>query len=304
MITNLENIVCCADLHLQINRPQFRVDDYFTTECAKLKQIVSIANRNQAALIIAGDIFDHVRVGHKVVNTVIRALKNVRKGVFVVAGQHDMSYHSQDLISSPLQTILFDNNIHLLSSTPTMLGMYKVYGASFGQEVPVANNSKNILVIHKSITDGEPPFFLPDAVSAKTALSQYKNYKFIVSGDYHESFILRYKERLLINCGPMMRKNVTQKNFRPSVWVLNTYSGHLKRVYLKIEKKEKVFLAESKQSGKNKHFSKEMQKLLKTFTDKQRVPSFPRAVDFVMDKENVDPQVKELVLSILGEQRE
>ena len=114
--------IVCADLHIRSTRPRFRKDDYFKTVCRKLRHIVQLCNKYEVDLIIAGDIFDTVKVGYKVLNRVIQILRVLRKKCYVVAGQHDMLYHNNSLVASPLMTLVYTRSVTLLSrNTPVQI---------------------------------------------------------------------------------------------------------------------------------------------------------------------------------------
>jgi len=292
------NIIATADLHIRANRPQFRTDDYFTTVIRKFRQIISTANRYDAILIVAGDFFDSVKVGHKVVNSVLQSLKRLKNKCYVCSGQHDMVFHSSDLTGSPLQTLIHTGKVVLLKNDkPEIVGKHRLYGCSFGEE-PKNTEKDSILVIHKSITPEEPPFFLTDAISARDALKKYSSYKLIISGDFHEPFIKRINNRTLINCGPMLRQSIDQTELEPVIWLIK--EGKIRKIKLKIEPPEKVFALEQIKKKEDSRFSKELEELVDTLKDKKEKPDYKNTVELIMKESNTSKQTKDKVYEIFG----
>lgn len=301
--------IACADLHIRSTRPRYRKDDYFKTVCDKFEQIISLSNKYQAHLVIAGDFFDSVKVGHKVVNAVLEIMSALNQGqrVFVCAGQHDMSYHTHDLSSSPLQTVIQAGRAEMLTpNCPILLKeSHKdiwLYGCSFGQ-TPIKSVHKNaILVIHKPITKNEPPFFLTDAVSSEDFLKEYaKSYFLIIAGDFHEPFKRVKFGSVLINCGPMMRQSIDQAKLKPRVWFIDTAAKKVFPLFLNIEPAEFVFAFENVKQKEESAFSKELNELVKTLKNNAKRPDYKETVNLVMKKGKVVKRVRNKVNSIIEE---
>jgi len=274
------NYIAAADLHIRSNRPQFRKDDYFGTVCRKFKQIVYLCNKYKADLIIAGDFFDHVKVGHKVVNMILSILQKLNGKILLVAGQHDMSFHTLDLSSSPLQTLIYNCKVILLKKdTPFKNGNDNIYGCSFG-EIPIYPEKDSILVIHRTITPKEPPFFLTEAISADEAFNTFPGYSLIISGDYHSAFIVKKSKNALINCGPMMRQSIDQMELQPKVWLINTDANRI------VRKEES-------------EFSKDLGELIETLKNQANRPDYKSNVKLLMDKSNISKTTRNRVNSIL-----
>src|SRR6056297_3378153 len=128
----MARFVLCADLHIRSNKPKHRKDDYFESVVVKLQQIIDLANKRKANILCAGDIFDHTKVGHKVVNKIIDVLNSFNHKFYVVYGQHDSTYHSKNLENSPLYTLLDKKNVILLNSKkPKKINGFYVYGCSW-----------------------------------------------------------------------------------------------------------------------------------------------------------------------------
>jgi len=294
--------ICAADLHIRNNRPQFRRDDYFLAVIKKFRQIIKLANKYDAILLLAGDIFDSSKVGHKVANTVVRLMKKLETECYIVAGQHDQVNHITDIKDSPLWQLGELPNVNILYHGIIYSNANNLYGCSFG-EIPhkIKKTKSSILVIHKSITEGKPPFFLDDAISAKKALKKYSGYQYIVSGDYHTPFVYKFGKRIVINCGAMMRQNIDQVDHKPRVYLLDTKLNKVKTIHLKVEDSEKVFALDLIKKVSDSAFSEELNELVKSLKDKDERPNFFHTVRHIISDKSINEKVKVKVNELLGE---
>jgi hypothetical protein len=158
-------------------------------------------------------------------------LKKYNVRIFCVRGQHDDYMYSDETKDRTNLGILAKIGLVVpLSSAP--INIQKdvfIYGANFGEDLPkVKKGSYNIGVIHASISDaalwpGHKFTF------ASKFIENHANYNFILVGDIHRRFQASTKdERLLINVGPMLRREATEYNFThvPSMFILDTENSN------------------------------------------------------------------------------
>ena len=148
--------------------------------------------------------------------TVMFILNHLTIPVLAVTGQHDRYFHSKDLSNTPIGLLQEAGCLSILENEE-MLG---VYGCGWEGELPVKEKG-NILLIHKAITAGAPPFFLPDAISSMEAADMFSGFNYVVSGDYHVPF----SAHNVLNCGSMMRQNIDQKDHKPRVFLVGSGSS-------------------------------------------------------------------------------
>lgn len=277
--------ICCADLHVRSNAPENRTDDYFQTVSLKFNQIIDIANKYDASLLCAGDVFDHVKVGHRVVNMMIISLRRLKKTFFLVPGQHDLPNHKINLLSrSPLMTLLLQPNVIMLNDSPETVNGWDVYGCPWGGTIPKikGDKSKSILVIHHSITPEEPPFFLKNADSAKDFMDSV-DFKIIVSGDYHVPFIRKSNEALVINCGPMVRQKLNESDLQPVVFKIDTSTNKFQKIPLRIKPANEVFTSPKiiEIDGK---FKDELSDLINSLKEQKSTASYEEFVNIIVSE--------------------
>ena len=270
--------IFAADLHIRSNRPHLRKDDYFLTVIGKFRQILKHCRDKKAILIVAGDFFDSTKVGIKVVNAVMKLMRTAKVECRVVLGQHDMNFHTMDFSGSPVQTLVHAGLVKVL--TKNLEGMC---GCSFGEEPnDPEHHPDNILVIHKSITPGTPPFYLPDALSSEDMIEKYMGYQIIVSGDYHQPFVAKKWNRVLINCGPMMRENIDQVDQKPRVYFVDTEENTILPLFLRIKPASEVFSLDMAKKAEESRFSEELGEFVTLLKSNKNKPNFFDTVKLVM----------------------
>lgn len=239
----VRKFLCIADIHGKKKPPQYRKDDYRETLRGKLRYTVDFANTNDLLILIAGDIFHSVKEGVGVLNLIAEELQRAEYPPIAVAGQHDLEFHSDNLLETPIYNLALSGIIRLAGTTP----IEGVYGCGYGQEIPEHTDPDSILLIHRCITPEEPPFYLPDAISANKALSLFRRYSIVVSGDYHQAFHKKSSKygNQIINCGPILRSNKDQYDVKPVFWTIDTNSGKVKSWEIPIKPPIEVFDTEA-----------------------------------------------------------
>lgn len=214
-------LLVTTDWHLRETNPFSRKDNFLSSQSKKVEWICSTANKlNVNAVIVAGDIFDAHTAPYSLVSHYIEILRELKCPFLTVFGQHDLRYHSyKNYKNTPLHTLSKAIKGTLLSDdTYSILNNIAIKGCSWKQPYPtVVDNMINIMVIHKLITENGPAW--PGHVNYTTGTDILKETTFdiILSGDFHQSFSVDYKERLLINAGPVSRLNSDTKEYQPRV---------------------------------------------------------------------------------------
>lgn len=161
--------------------------------------------------------------------------------IISVPGQHDMRYHTSNLSNTPYGVIKSGIGMRMAYDIPLLSGRTNVYGSGWGKPVPkIQDKDKlNILITHRMIVADKLWAGQEDYEVAGTFLRRY-GYDLVVSGDNHTSFLHRWKDRILINCGSLMRSRIDQARHRPSVFIYDTDSREIEEVFIPIEPFDKV----------------------------------------------------------------
>ncbi len=230
-----EDFIACGDLHAEKNSPHYRKDKYWETWQRKMLWIVGLANERGARLLIAGDLFNTSRVPPDVTNVVLAIFNEAHFTPYVVAGQHDLKYHT-GMEKTPLFTLALAGAVRIIQ------GQHNEFtGAGFEEEIPAIEN--RFLITHTCITESDPPFYLEDAIAATKFMRQHPGYKIIISGDYHVPFMKKLGDRILINTGTIIRNKKDMRKYVPYVWHISIDDGDttVKKIEVPHEPYDEVF---------------------------------------------------------------
>lgn len=250
--------ILCSDLHLRDTSPVSRNDDYIEAQKKKLLFIKDLQKDNKCPVLCAGDVFDKWKSSPFLESFAIKYLPEL---FTTVPGNHDLPYHSINMIDSSslgiLQhfgvKVLFNGNY--LSSTQNF-----IYGFAYGELIsqPEKSSIPRIAIIHKMIHKDRKIHTSIESTKAKNLLRNF-DYDLILSGDNHQTFEVEYEGKVLINPGSMMRMDADQIDHKPCVYLLYEDFSY-EKIFLPIE--EDVFdtcVLENK---------KEKESMIKSFVEK------------------------------------
>ena len=217
-----------SDVHLWLEQPEGRLDNTGDTGFKKLKFVLdycnSLTGEEEVILLQAGDLCHHPRSWF-LLPRLFSLLKDYKSKVDieVVWGQHDSYMYSKETRENTIMGVLEGANlVSVLSEVPkemvyTDRGAPKVchiYGCSFGQEIPVVSKKVGltVLVIHADISE-EEIFPEQEYQGPSEFLGKHPDFDLVLCGDIHRKFEKKLGERLLINTGPMIRREATEYNF-------------------------------------------------------------------------------------------
>lgn len=232
-----------GDLHFNSRAPKRRLDfDYLETMMAKLSRALK-ALKDCHAIIQVGDFFDTPTVSDYTKVSAMGVLDYHDRMIYTIAGQHDITGHSlTTLKNSPLKVLAAAGYVQILGSESTRVGDVNLYGASFGQEVPEAEDGFNVLVTHRMIGNRQ---LYPDQEleSPRVFLRQHPDYDLVLCGDYHYRFSDKYRDQVIVNPGVLIRKSLTDIDMghTPAVAIFDTYDRSLKFVEIKHDPAAAIF---------------------------------------------------------------
>lgn len=205
--------IITADWHLRREAPRCRIDeDWIKTQRETLKGIVSLANKKKCPVYCIGDIFDTPKAATEVVLLFIQEMKKVKKGCYILAGNHDLPYHDWANVKQSAVGILMES----FPLIETIYPQAKPFGLDESMEESIAFTHQLVFEDEKSC---------PPNVKAKTAqdiLDQFPNAKWIFTGDMHHSFEFENEGRFVINPGCTNIQNAGMKGYSPKVAFVDT----------------------------------------------------------------------------------
>jgi len=234
-----------GDCHFNNKRPERRLDNFWETQICKFEQSLTIFKEHNCEVIVqVGDLFDNPCVSNIVISKIIDILKKYDITLNIIFGNHDVAGRTiLTLPNSPLSVLKSSGVINLLNEIPFKINNISIYGANFGQPIPEPiDGSYNVLLVHAMI--GSRPLFPgQDLEMPKQFLKKNPKYNLVISGDYHYSFVEEYKERLILNPGVLIRKNISEFELKhePSVSIINTKNNNVNTIKLKFEPVNEVF---------------------------------------------------------------
>ena len=244
--------ILAADDHVRNGAPECRTDNYVEAIFKKLEFRNTIAKEYNIPILHAGDIGDKsyfVKDGNGWTSTIynrhIEAMGSTT--ILCVAGNHDLPGHDiENINQSALGALIKSEDAELLDEIPTCINGIDTYGASWDCEIPKPTNhsNTNILVIHKMIINNLPLWPGQEAPKAQDILKQNPDYDLIVSGDNHQAFTSEYKQRLLVNCGSMMRSTTKQFDHKPCFFLYYPESNSVEKVFYPTDPPEEVISLE------------------------------------------------------------
>lgn len=299
-------IVAAADLHITTARPVNRVDDYVETILGKIDQIIHLTRKNKAVLALAGDIVDTTKmskVSYELINKVIQIIRLSQTRVFACHGQHDIAYHNQNLQVSPYYTLFVSGALEMPAHLGIVVENTRFYGAGWGQKIPIPQEKikgvSDVLLLHRTITPGEPPFYLKDATPAQEVMKALPMYDYFICGDYHVPFWNKSKAgQILVNCGPMLRQKINERDLKPRIHLIDTDTGTVTPFFLKIQ--EQVWNDARLEKQKEHEVTIETDGLLEVMTRQNDRPDFLKILNKTLT-ETKDARLVEMVQDILTE---
>lgn len=233
--------ILCADLHLRQTVPVCRKDDYLLAMVNKLKFIQDLSKvHKDIPVLCAGDVFDTWK-GDRILTLLTLAHALLPDYFVCVAGQHDLPNHSYEHASASPLFFLHNCLRAIVLSLHTEYVTWKqgpshlnVKGLSWEDE-DKSSEPVDVLLLHRMVWHKKKPFpGAPDKGSAISILKQFPYARCIVTGDNHEPFIVRKKDRVLVNCGSMMRMDITQEDYKPCVYLYDHNTTEVEPVPLPI----------------------------------------------------------------------
>ena len=110
--------VFSADWHIRDTKPICRLDNFLETQSEKLAFIVSICNKYEVPLYIAGDVTHHWKLSPNLITLLYTILMRLVKKGYAIFGNHDLPQHNMDnAFLSGLYTLGATGAISILEKT-------------------------------------------------------------------------------------------------------------------------------------------------------------------------------------------
>ena len=227
--------ILTSDWHIRADTPQCRTDDFTEAMWKKVQFINDLATEHDIPILLAGDLSHRPQWPNWLIEKFMSIISDVE--IIAIAGQHDLPGHNLEAIPQSGFGVLMRAGYITTPMPTTMLNNKSlppwIAGFSYGTEITKTDSS--VAMTHQMVIEDKPYWPGQVASSAKSLLKKFPGYKLILSGDNHQSFVVEYEGRLLVNPGSMMRSTADQIDHRPRVYLWESKTNSVEAVYLPIE---------------------------------------------------------------------
>jgi DNA repair exonuclease SbcCD nuclease subunit len=291
---NPPDVILTSDWHLREDTPISRTDDFWKAQWKKVDWVASLQKKYNCPVLHAGDLFHHWKPSPYLISMTAKHLPNQFRTIY---GQHDLPQHNLELKHK--------SGIHALNSTLNIEKFQVLKEASWGQEPTNGSYSfwfengstKEILVWHKHIYKTIEPWPGCESPRAIELLKKYPQFDLILTGDNHIPFVQKYKGRLLVNPGSLMRQNAEQIEYKPRVYFWFADTNEVVKKYIPIQKnvisREHIEI-EQKREKRIEAFISILNNKGLDYLD------FMENLNLFFKKNKVRKEVKEIILNAIG----
>lgn len=238
-------LLLTGDWQVRDDVPLCRTDNYFEAMERKMNWIVDAAIEHKVrAVLHSGDLFDRGRPMQAqlleiLVMRVLRKLSDAGIAFLAVPGNHDLPYHQLNEVHRSSFGVIADTGLmEDITGRVEQLGEgVSVFGAAWTQDLPTAfpdpEASFRIGLWHVGVNmPGE------EDLSTAEMFTDFPEYDLIVTGHNHQYIAERHDAgthiQEIVNPGSMMRENIDQIDFTPSVTIFDTEALQHERLFIPI----------------------------------------------------------------------
>lgn len=219
-------VIITADWHIRATRPRCRVDnDWIETQRMALAKVMEVAIDKASSVLVVGDLF------HSNSDTSFECIQLVQQmadklgGLYILAGNHDLPYHSsENLDKSAIGVLLNSNNVHLIKDFFEKLYYETNNGVNYSAKNFDEEDYEFAEIVFKhvlTIPSEDKPDFV-DCETPESLLEKFPNAKWIFTGDYHRNFHYEKKGRHVVNSGCLLRQASDMKDYQCGVYFVDT----------------------------------------------------------------------------------
>ena len=252
------NAILVADLHLTSKTPISRTDNYIQAQERKLKFLRELSQKNNnCPVLCAGDVFDHWKASPWLCSWAHRFLPD---NFVTIPGNHDLPMHSiKEYDKSALSLLETVERLTVLKNENMVIYDMEIAGVPFGElenfspPKTITKKRAKILLLHELIWPGKRPIWAKHSYSASEILDRFgEHFDLIVSGDNHQSFVIKEDDCILVNPGSIMRSTAAQLDFQPRCYLFWAEKKMISAVNFPIEQEvHKIdYLTEKKERDK------------------------------------------------------
>lgn len=217
--------ILASDWHIRQERPRCRLDaDWIQTQREHIRRVFDIATKHDVPVVHTGDLFHHARVATEVVNMVISEIKAFPNAFYLMAGNHDLPYHSvENLEQSSIGTLL--HFVNTPQEVNERLFKQTFDWAHFGTDKAGYAECR---LIHRLVwpnAEARPAGIENIGQTAEELLEEFPDNRMILCGDYHHAFTFEKDGRIVVNPGCLNIQSADMIGYVPRVYLIDTTLG-------------------------------------------------------------------------------
>lgn len=219
--------ICTADWHIRATRPRCRIDeDWIQTQRQALAQVVKISKVKKAPVLVVGDLFhSNSDVSFECIQ-MIQQMADELGELYILAGNHDLPYHSSENIEKSAIGVLFKSlNIFPIKEYFEKLYYNSGEGINYSAKNFDEQDYKFAHVVFKHTLVFPDAKSIPpncDGTTAKELLEEFPNAEWIFTGDYHKHFHYEKNGKHVVNSGCLLRQASDFKDYQCGVYFVDT----------------------------------------------------------------------------------
>lgn len=301
-----------SDLHLCHTPPACRAleEDWYETQRGYLKQIADLQYEHQVPVLIPGDIFDRWDSPAELINL---ALTHFPERAYGIPGQHDLASHVyEDIRKSAYWSLVKGGRLTNVEPgfpvTVEGASPIRLWGFPWGKEIEILTYPHTlyleVALVHRylwSEAREETSYEgAPESLGLSIFRKKITGYDAVFVGDNHVPFISTKQQPIVVNVGNLYRRNVTQKDYEPRVWLY--YSDNTVRKHC-LDISKDVF-TDPRKYDEVKIGDKDLARVLEDLKEaKTTILSFEEVVERYLKGKNVKDEVRKMILCSLEEER-
>lgn len=229
--------ILSADMHLRLDTPEARIDDYRAAQASKIKFLAELQREHSCPIFDAGDMFHKWRVEPELEGF---ALLNLPSDIITVPGNHDLPNHSLALYhksslhvleaAGKMRVLKTDSGNRIHSPDVFLIDRIEVLGFPYGESLAgVASNAyRKVAIVHAYVGESMPPGV--EGYTPAQLLAALPGFDLIISGHNHVPLVYEHRGRVVVNPGSMMRMFADQGDMKPGVFLWYAGENTVERI--------------------------------------------------------------------------
>lgn len=226
--------ILSADWHLRDDKPLCRTDDYWVAQWEKVNAIFKLADELGVPILIAGDLGHKPEWSNRLLSVFIAKCKEWEPDIYFVPGQHDLPNHNLEDYDISGCAVLSEAEVVRFGEGFVIKSVGGIDSFPYGK--PMSYLGGSISIIHQMVIKDKPLWPGQVAQTGREMLQKCSGYKLIVTGDNHMPFVIKYKNRLLVNPGSLTRMTAAQIDHKPRVYIWYPESNTAEAYYFPVRK--------------------------------------------------------------------